>query len=230
MEQVNLEVELRTERGKQAVKKLRQVNIVPAVVYKKAEEVLNIRFDKKNFYKVTHTQAGENVIITLKFKSDKKIKDKNVIIKEIQYNPLTDEVLHVDFNQISLTEKIEVNVPIIPKGESLGVKEGGVLAHILKELHIECLPTKIPQSFEADITNLKIGDLFHVRELIVPKDIRIITDLDSVVFSVEAPKVEKVEAVAVTEEAQEPEVIKQKKEVPEEEEEAKPKEVKKEKE
>ncbi|MBM3253240.1 MAG: 50S ribosomal protein L25 [Candidatus Omnitrophica bacterium] len=228
MEQVNLEVQLREEKGKQAVKKLRENSLIPAVVYKKAEEVLSIKFDKKDFHRVIHTQAGENVIITLKFKSDKKIKDKTVIIKEIQHNPLTDAVLHVDFNQISLTEKIEVNVPIIPKGECLGVKEGGVLAHVLKELHIECLPTRIPQSIEADITNLKIGDLLHVNDLLIPSGIKVITETDAVVFSVEAPKVEKVEVAAVAEEAQEPEVIKQKKELPEEEE--KTKETKKERE
>ncbi|MFH0838805.1 MAG: 50S ribosomal protein L25 [Candidatus Omnitrophota bacterium] len=215
MEQVNLEVESREEKGKQAVKKLRQTSLIPAVVYKKGEEAVAIKVNKKAFSNAIHTQAGENVIITLNFKSEKKVKDKTVIIKEIQVNPLTDDIIHADFNQISLTEKIVVSVPIVSKGESIGVKEDGVLAHVLRDLEIECLPTQIPQSIEADVTNLKIGDLLHVKDLVVPSGIRVVTDPEAVIFSVEAPRVEEVVTAPTAEEAQEPEVIKQKKEEPE---------------
>ncbi len=228
MEQIKLEAQLRNEKGKGSLKSLRKDNLIPAVVYRKGEETLSIKFDKKVFYKAIHTQAGENVIINLKFDKESKIKDKTAIIKEIQYDPITDEIMHADFNQISLTEKIVVNVPIVSKGESIGSKDGGVLAHVLRELQIECLPTNIPRSIEADITSLNIGDLLHVKDLLVPSGIKVVTDPDSVVFSVEPPMAEKVEAVAPAEEAEEPEVIKQKKEIPEEEEKAK--EAKKEKE
>ena len=216
MEKVKLEVLQREEKGTQAAKKLKKENFIPGVVYKKGETTLNVKFGKESFYDLTHTQAGENVIVTLKFKGDKKIEDKTAIIKEVQYDPVSDDVLHVDFNQISLTEKITVNVPVVSKGEPQGVKEDGILVHTLRELEVKCLPTNIPQHIETDISPMNIGDLLHVKDIVMPPDVEVLTDPEAVVFSVEAPKAEVVEEVVPGEEAaQEPEVLKQKAEAPE---------------
>lgn len=217
MEQVSLKVYIRNEIGKQFAKKLRATGLIPAVVYRKGQDALCVKLHRRELAQVLHTKAGENVIINLKVKDNGKSSSKTVIIKEIQYHPLREDVLHVDFNQISLTELITVKVPVLGKGESIGVKEGGILDHVLHEVELECLPTEIPEKIEFDVSGLKIGDMVHIRDLSVPSDVKILNDPDSIVMSVEAPVVEVVaeELKPPEEEIAEPEVIKQKK--PEEE-------------
>jgi large subunit ribosomal protein L25 len=128
------------------------------------------------------------------------------------------EIVHVDFNQISLTKEIKVNVPVVAKGEPAGVKlEGGSLEHILWEIEVACLPTNIPQGIEVDVSGLKLGDSVHVKDLSVPAGVKILNDPGAIVLSVAAPMKEEVPVEAVEgAEKQEPEVIKEKKEVPEE--------------
>lgn len=235
MDFVDLEARIREERGKELNKKLREEGLVPSIVYKKGEDALSLKIDRKNFLKALHTEAGENVIIKLHIDGVKKKKERTVIIKELQREPVKDNLLHVDFQEISLTETLKVKVPIAGKGESMGVKQdGGVLQHVLWEIEIECLPTDIPEKVEVDISNLKIGDSIHVEEIQVPEGVKILDDPEAVVFSVEHPKeVEEVVASPAEGELQEPEVIREKKEKPEEEvaaeEVEKPKEEKKEK-
>jgi large subunit ribosomal protein L25 len=227
MERVSLEAETRSEVGKVAVKKLRERGFIPGVVYKAKEGTTNLKVAKSALLKVLHTEAGENVIINLKLspdadsltkKSSRSPKSsagkgtKTVIIKEIQYHPVKGDILHIDFNQISLTEKLTIDVPLETKGESEGVKEGGILEHILWELKVECLPTKIPEKIEVDVSDLKIGDFVYVKDLKVPQDIKILTEPEAIVVSVKPPTVEKVEEEKVEEEITEPEVITEKKE------------------
>lgn len=221
MEKVILNAVIREELGKQASKRLRRLDSIPAVVYKKGKEVLPVKVNSRELFQVLHTSAGENVIITLKIKDEtkepKSVKNKTVIIKEIQYQPIKGDILHLDFNEISLTEKITVNVPIGVKGEPKGVKvDGGVLDHPVKELQIECLPTEIPQRIEVHVEELKIGDSIRVKDLVVPAEVKVLTDPELTVLSVAPPHVEKpAEEVAVEEKITEPEVIREKK--PEEE-------------
>ena len=220
MEKVELSAELREEIGRLRVKKLRVQGEVPAVVYKKGEETINIKLSKRELVRVLHTSQGENVVVTLKLKNQDRVQPKTVIMKEIQHEPLKSEILHVDFNEISLAEKVTVNVSIVAKGESIGVKEGGVLEHALWEVEIECLPSEIPENIEVDVTGLGIGDTIHVKDLILSKGINVLTDMEQPVLSIEPPAPEEVEEVAVEPEgeavAKEPEVISEKKEEAEE--------------
>ena len=159
----------------------------------------------------------------MKVKGDaKKEKDKTVIIKEMQHHPLTGDILHVDFNQISLTQTIKVSVPLAVKGEAVGVKEGGVLEHVLWELEVECLPREIPEKIEVEVSGLKINDSLFVKDIVVPKGIKVLNDPELIAISVKPPIKPAVE-VAVEAATAEPEVIKQKKpeEIEEEEEEKK---------
>ena len=161
----------------------------------------------------------EGVIINVKIKDDKKFKSRPCLIKEIQYDPIHGNIKHVDFNQISLTKAIKVNVPVVAKGEPVGVKqEGGALEHILWDVEVECLPTNIPKEFEVDVSQMKIGDSVHVKDLVVPEGVKILNDQTSIILSLAAPMKEEVVAAPLEGEApQEPEVIKEKKEVPAEE-------------
>ncbi|MFH1867605.1 MAG: 50S ribosomal protein L25 [Candidatus Omnitrophota bacterium] len=216
MEKVLLNADIREGVGKEASKKLKLKGIFPAVVYKKGKDALSLQVDSRSFDHIIHTSAGENVLITLKIKPKaegaKPVKDKTVIIKEIQYHPTSGDILHVDFNEISLTERITVKVPIEPKGVPEGVKaDGGVLDHPMKELEIECLPTEIPEKIDVHVETLKIGDSLKVKDLSIPSNVKVLSDLEQTVVSVMPPQVEKPAEELAEEAVAEPEVIREKK-------------------
>lgn len=211
MEQVKLTCKVRKETGKAQVGRRRLQGVIPAIVYRKGEKSTPLFMDSKAMDKALRTSAGENVIINLKIDGDEKKKDRTCIIKEIQHNPLSGSVIHVDFNEISLTETIKVNVPFATKGEPVGVKQdGGVLEHLLWEIQVECLPTEIPQKLEVDVANLKIGDALFVRDIVAPKGVKILNDPEVRIIAVEKPVEIKVEEVAPEAAITEPEVLKQK--------------------
>jgi large subunit ribosomal protein L25 len=172
MERVKLNAQKREETGKNKTKKLRKADVVPACLYKRGKETKNLKVDKRSLFHALHTKAGENVILDLLVKDDTK-QARPVMIKEIQYHPIKDEVLHVDFSEISLTEKIKVNIPIATKGTAEAVtKEDGALEHIMWEVEVECLPTDIPEKIEVDVSALKIGDKVHIKDLNIPPERR----------------------------------------------------------
>ncbi len=210
MKTVPLKASLREEIGKQKMKKLRRDKRIPAVVYGHGTKATSIAVSQEDFLRVIHTKAGENVIIQLDVDGPKKF-EKTVVIKEIQHSPTTDAIQHVDFNAISLTEKIKVKVPLHVKGEAPCLKEGGVLDVVHHEIEVECLPTNIPERLDADISALKIGDSIHIRELVFPSGVVPQFEPDEVVVAVHAPKAEEA-APAAEEGAAEPEVIGKKKE------------------
>lgn len=217
MERVNLETQLREERGKGMVKRLRKEGFIPAVVYKGGQDAISLKLSQKDFLKVISTKAGSNVIINLKI-SDKKgssktHKDKTVMIKEIQKDPVHGSILHIDFNEISLTETQRFKVKLEPKGEAPGLKEGGTLERLIWEIDVECLPTQIPEKLEVDISNLKIGDSVFVKDIIPVEGVKILQDAELIALSVKPPFVEKpAEAVSVEAAPEEPELIRKKKE------------------
>jgi large subunit ribosomal protein L25 len=216
-QEVLLEARVRNELKKNKTDKMRRTGIVPAVVYKKGLGAIPLSLSVKDMEKALHTSAGGNVIISLSVTENGKAANKTVIIKEIQYDPLKGNLLHVDFNEISLTEMLKVGVPVEAKGEAAGVKDGGILEHILWEVEIECLPTQIPEKIEADISGLKIGDSLHVKDLRVSEGVKILNDPELTIMSVKPPLVEKVAEVVPGAEITEPEVIREKKEEKEEE-------------
>jgi len=227
MERINLETQLRREKGKQQVKHLRELGLIPAVVYKGGEDSISLKLSEKDLAKVLGTKAGTNVLIDLKIADGEKKgsttttkahKDKTVIIKEVQRDPLKGSILHIDFNEISLTETLKVKVKVYPKGEPVGVKEGGTLERIMWEVEVECLPMAIPERLEVNVAQLAIGDSVYVKNIIVPEGVKILQDPELVVMSVKPPFVEKLaeEVAAVEGEEQEPELIRKKKEAEEE--------------
>ena len=231
MEKIFLDAHLREDIGKSKVKHLRDQGFVPAVIYGDNKGTHPIKLSHRELVQLLHQHGLENLVINLRIKNDKKDRSHSCLIKEIQYHPVSEDIIHVDFNEISLTEEIKVNVPVAAKGEPVGVKqEGGSLEHILWEIEVECLPMNIPQEIEVEVSKLNMNDSIHVKDIKFPAGVKVLTDPEAVVLSVVAPiKEEEVVPVegAEGEESQEPEVIKEKKEVPAEGEEAaesKPKE------
>lgn len=216
MEEIFLDVEARTDVGRAKVKHLRQTGFIPAVIYASGIDAVAAKVSHKQLLALLHQHRLENVVINLRFKADLKRKPSPCLIKEIQYHPVNGEIIHVDFNEISLTKVIKVNVPVEAKGEPAGVKqEGGSLEHILWEVEVECLPTDIPEKIVVDVSQLKIGDDIHIKDITFPSNIKVLNPAEAIVLSVAAPiKEEVVEAPIEGEEKQEPEVIKEKKEVP----------------
>jgi len=229
MEEIILEIQPRGELGKSRVKDLREKGFIPAVIYAEGKKSQPIKVSHRQLWQLIHQHRLESTVINLKIQDDKKQKDRSCLIKEIQYDPVKGDIIHVDFNEISLTKVIKVNVPVVAKGEPIGVKqEGGSLEHILWEIEVECLPTDIPKDIEVDVSQLKIGDDIHIKDVTFPSNIKVLNNPEAIVFSVTAPIKEEVVAVAVEgEEKQEPEVIKEKKEVSAEGEEEKPEKEKK---
>ncbi|MFA6078712.1 MAG: 50S ribosomal protein L25 [Candidatus Omnitrophota bacterium] len=216
MEKVLLKVETRKDTGKRIAKDLRLKGLIPAVVYKGGKEATNLQLVRKDLESVLHTGAGENVIITLEISGDSKAKSKTVLIKEMQRDPIKNLILHVDFNEISLTDTLKINVPLAVHGEAAGVvKDGGILEHIMWELHVECLPTNIPEKIEVDVSALNIGDSIFVKNIKLPEGIKVLNDPELIAIIVKPPKVE-VPVEEAAEAAAEPELIRKKKEEGEE--------------
>lgn len=218
MEAIYLEAAIRekTEVGKSHI--VRQKGFVPCVVYGEGKETLPLKIDRGHLLKFMHAHhGGSNMVITLKISltGNKKAEERPVIIKEIQNHPVDGAILHMDFNEVSLTKRIEVKVPIRSKGEPVGVKQdGGTLEQVLWEIEVECLPAQIPEKLEVDVANLKIGDLIYVKELPFPDGVAVKHELDAIVFSVVPPHKEEVAAEAAVAEVAagaEPEVIKKEK-------------------
>jgi large subunit ribosomal protein L25 len=216
MEVITLEAVLREQAEVGKSSKVRQNGFVPAVVYGEGKSAVSLKIERSRLIKFMHAHhGGENVVITLRFPKEKGAEERPVLISEMQKHPVSDEILHVDFHEISLTERVEVKVPVEVKGESAGVKQdGGVLEHVLWEVEVECLPTQIPEKIEVDISALKIGDDVHVKDLKAPEGVEIKHDPESLVVAILAPREEEpvLEEAAEGEGASaEPELIKKEK-------------------
>lgn len=225
MPEVILKAKIREKKGKSAAKASRHSGFIPAVVYAPGKEAQALELSRHDFLRFIHQHHVESTLVNLKISS---ADSRAVIVKEVQYHPVKEDIIHIDFQQISLTAKIKVSVGVKAKGEPLGVKqEGGTLNHIIWELEIECLPTQIPPEIEVDVSALKIGDTVCIKDLNLPEAVKAIGDPDSIVFSLEAPRKEEEpqpEAGEGEGAMPEPEVIKEKKEAPGESAKAKEKE------
>jgi large subunit ribosomal protein L25 len=228
MERATLNAEFRDKAGKGVARSLRRDGSVPAVIYK-AGESSPIKLDTKETLRLIRTTFGDQIVINLKFSGGD---SRLVLLKEYQTDPLKGDLLHVDFQEISLTEKVKVTVHVSTVGEPIGVKrDGGILQQTLREIEIECLPDKIPGLVEVDVSELLTGHSLHVSDIALSEDVKVLTDASEVVATVMIPSVmveeeaAPEEALAEEEEAA-PEVIKKGKK--EEEEKAAPEEKKEE--
>lgn len=226
-DKVILEADLRTALGTETCGRLRRTGIIPAVVYGQGQSAFPIQVSERDLKTALHTKAGENVLITLHFKADAK-KESAVLIKELQHHPVSRQITHVDFHHVSLTKKITVTVPLVFKGEAIGVRqEGGILEHIRWDLEVECLPTEIPAEIAVDVSGLALGKTLDAKDIGLPAGVNLKIDPEQPVVGCVTPKTEEIPVAPLEGQVQavEPEVLKQKK--PEEiaaEEEAKAKE------
>ena len=231
MEKNLLKVEKRneTERGKGNARSMRREGILPGILYSKGESVA-IKLPKKEMSRLMSSGGGERSLITIEISGEKgKKKGRPALIKDYQLDPIKNELLHIDFMEISLDEKIKLTVPVVITAQPIGVKNGGILQQPLRDIEVECLPTQIPEGIEIDASAVDIGNSLHVSDLTVKEGVQILSDPQAVIINVSAPVIEEEPVVApLEEEAAEPEVAKKGKEAAGEEE-AKPEEQKEQK-
>ena len=189
MAEKKLSANLRDGGGKGSARKLRAQGKVPAILYGHGMDPVKVAIDDRDLYHVLHTDAGTNVLVDLHVGKDQHL----AMPREIQRDHIRGQFLHVDFLVVRRDEKINVDVPVHLVGESHGVKEGGVVEHHLWDLKVECLPTNVPQSIEADISPLGIGEILTVAQISVPSGVTVLTPSEETIVSVVPPPVLKLE-------------------------------------
>jgi large subunit ribosomal protein L25 len=206
MAEVTLEVSKREGTGKEIAKKLRRDGKVPAVVYGGHKEPVAIAVDRKAVSElVQKSEHGVRSVFLLKMAGTDQ--QRHAMIKEITIDPISRKMKHIDFVRVVMDEKVKVTVPVHINGIATGVKEGGLLDFQVREVHIECLPTAIPDTIEVDVAPLGAHDYYRIKDLKLPEGARILDDPERVVVGVTIARAEvseTPEAAAVAE----PEVIK----------------------
>ena len=208
-----LTIKRRDGSGKGFAKRLRREGAVPGVLYdgKKAESVT---VDPKAVLRMIHGHEGTTQLLTLRFDGENGTGTRMAIIRDLQFDPVTELLLHVDLQEVAADRAITVQVAVRATGEAVGVKEQkGILNLVLHELTVSCVPTAIPERIDADVSALMIGDVLTVAELRAPAGVRIVNDPGQAVATVAPPMAEEVVAVAAPAAAAvtEPEVLTERK-------------------
>ena len=188
-----LVAEERTGTGKGVTRKLRAAGRIPGVVYGPGKPGRCVSLDPLALETVLRgSGSGMNTLIDLELGGETSV----VLVKELQREPVRGAYLHADLYEVDLQKRIEVSVPLHFIGKAPGVEMGGILDHPLREVSLDCLPRGIPTAIEVDVSSLELGDSIHVRDLVLPEDTRVLSDVDLPVASVVAPKAEEEETPA----------------------------------
>ncbi len=191
MEQIDLKAQIRKTVGNGPARSLRRKGKMPAVLYGPKIEPVLLSIDVKDIEHILKEASVGSVLLNLQIQNGKSY-TRSAMIKELQTHPVTGKFLHVDFYEIDMQKKITVKVPVVARGQSIGVELGGLLQYVRRELEVLCLPTAIPEAIEVDISDLDIGDSIHLEDISLPGDIEILADTNFTLVTVLAPKVEEV--------------------------------------
>jgi large subunit ribosomal protein L25 len=183
----DLAVTVREKSGKGPARQYRREGKVPGVLYGQGECLL-LTIEPEPFLRILKSQAGSTALITLNITGAKSKPKRTALLRDFQVDPVEGRVLHVDLFEISMEKAIRVKVPVhVIGGMPIGVKEGGILHHNIRELHIECLPAALPDFIEVDASSLAIGQGVHLKEIAKKEGIRYLDDPDQMVVSVAVP-------------------------------------------
>ena len=189
MELIELKANIRNSVGKGQARALRRAERIPAVLYGPGTEPVLLSIEINDLEKALKKSTASQALLNLTILNGEST-SRTAMIKELQIHPVSRNYQHIDFYEISMDRKIRVKIPVVAKGKSRGVEEGGILQIIRRELEILCLPTEIPETIELDITELDIGDSIHVNEIPFEGDIEIPADVNFTVITVLSPKAE----------------------------------------
>jgi large subunit ribosomal protein L25 len=204
MSEMTIQVERRERTGKGGSRESRRKGMIPGVVYGAGKDSVPIQLDRKSFIEMMKKADSENPIFLLKLSDSGQ--ERHAILRELQRDPVSRMVIHLDFQRIEMNQKVHVTVPVELTGTAVGVKtEGGLLEFITRELKIECLPGDIPNHIEVDITNLHVGQHIEAGAIELPKGVSLFDDQEKVIVTLGHVRTE--EGAAAGDRA-EPEVIK----------------------
>lgn len=210
MAEVTLEVVRREATGKGVATKLRQQGKIPAVVYGAHRDPVAITVDRKAVSElIQKSEHGIRSIFLLKMSGSDQ--QRHAMIKDVQIDPISRKMTHIDFVRVLMDEVVRVTIPVHLNGTAEGIKGGGILDWQVRDLHVECLPNAIPDSIEVDMSNVGMHQYIHISDLKLPDGVKVLDDADRVVAGVTHARAEVVETPAVAEEGAvpaEPEVIK----------------------
>lgn len=197
MEIFEIQVTARNSGVKNVSRRLRREGRIPGVLYGPKTEPTPLAMDKREFSLRIAGLEGSHLV---RLKSDAQgLAEKVALVKEMQYDALSGEVMHADFYEVDLSAKIQVNVPLHFVGRAAGVVRGGILQPIAREVEVECLPMDIPEFFNIDVSALDIGDSIHVEDIAMPDGVSSIAETNYPVVTVAAPTVEEEKPVAAAE-------------------------------
>lgn len=200
---MTIEVQPRQETGKNANRRARAAGKIPAVVYGGGKESVAIEVDRKTLVDTMKGHSGENPIFLLKLGD----KERHAMIRNMDVDPLSRQVIHIDFQRVVMDQKVRVTVPVVLVGTAVGVKtEGGMLDFVTREIHVECLPGDIPPHVDFDVTGVHVGQHVEAKDLPLPKGVELLDDPDKVIVSLGHARLE-AEGEGAADRA-EPEVIK----------------------
>lgn len=199
VQSVQMSATPRSEKGSRAVKRLRDAGLVPCVIYGHKEAVIPVTLPKREL--AHHLSHGAHV-----FNLSVEGKNEQVLVKDVQYDYLGSDVIHVDFNRVSADERVQVTVPLELKGTPKGEADGGVLQQIIAELEVECLVLEIPDLIRHNVAEMALNDVLHIKDLKLPTGVKALQDGELIVAMVKEI-VEEVAAAPAEEGAAEPEVI-----------------------
>jgi large subunit ribosomal protein L25 len=194
MKQIILNAIKREKTGKEVNKKLRKQGLIPAIIYGPRFQPLPIAVKSSELESALIKHKGETILFNLQL-ADGEPSKIQAILKEYQTHPVTDKIIHIDFLAIHEKETITIDVPLEFIGKPVGIGKGGILEILLHELTVECLPSDIPDKIIVDISNLDIGDVLHVKDIKVPKGIKVIDDPEETVATILTEAKEEVEEI-----------------------------------
>ena len=186
MAELKLKATKRDDTGKGAARRARAAGRVPAVLYGRGMVPVALEVDRREFITALKTDAGMNVLLEIQVDGTNTL----ALTRELQRDPVRGTLLHADFVKVDRTQAIEVEVPVHVVGEAIGVKAGGILENPFYSVHVRSLPGSVPESVQADVSDLNIGDSLRVSDLLVPAEAEILNDPETVVVSIVAPMTE----------------------------------------
>ena len=194
METLEIRVDPREKKSKRDAKRLLRSGKIPAILYGPKTAAVALALDKREFSSRVADLEGSH-LVRLKSESAA-LADKVALVKEMQFHPISGEVIHTDLYEVDLTARITVHVPLHFVGKAEGVVRGGILQPIVREIEVECLPLDIPAYFDVDVSRLDIGDSVHIEELTMPEGVRAVADSNLALVAVVPPTVEEAPAAA----------------------------------
>jgi large subunit ribosomal protein L25 len=194
LETLEIRVDARQTGRKRDARRLRRAGKIPAILYGPKTPPVPLELNKKEFSSRVAGLEGSH-LVRLKSAATT-LAEKVALVKEMQYHPITGEVIHTDLYEVDLTARIQVNVPLHFVGKAVGVVRGGILQPIVREIEVECLPLDIPQFFNVEVSELDIGDAVHVEELQMPENVTAIYESNFALVTVVPPTVEEAPTAA----------------------------------